>query len=119
VPASRRSLTYLFIGLAVVFVALLLYRQLPNQSAATVPAGQLDQAVANYKAHSDDKANTISDDPNKQTDIQGDGQTVLYYTQDGKHYSTTVTSGTRSPRSSRRMASPITRSIPGAGATSC
>ena len=92
-PASRRSLTYLFIGLAVVFVALLLYRQLPNQSASAVSAGQLDLAVANFKAHSDDKAHTISDDPKYETDIQGDGQTILYYTQDGKHYSTTVTSG--------------------------
>ena len=36
---------------------------------------------------------TIWDDPNHQTEIQGDGQTILYYTEDGSRYSTTVTSG--------------------------
>jgi cell division protease FtsH len=91
-PASRRSLTYLFIGAAVIVVAALLYRNLPSQSSKTAQAGTLVQAVANYKSHSNDKTSTISSDPNQSADIQGDGQTVLWYTQDGTHYSTTVSS---------------------------
>jgi cell division protease FtsH len=93
VPASRRSLTYLFIGLAVIVVAALLYRQFPSTSAKTVNAGQLDQMVKNYQAHSSDKGNTISDDPAHPTEIQGDGQTILWYDQNGSRYSTMVSSG--------------------------
>jgi cell division protease FtsH len=93
VPASRRSLTYLFIGLAVIVVAALLYRQFPSQSAKTVNAGQLDQMVKNYQAHSSDKGNTISDDPAHPAEIQGDGQTIVWYDQNANRYSTMVSSG--------------------------
>src|ERR1700736_5066100 len=92
-PASRRSLTYLFIGAAVIVVAALLYRNFPSQSAKTAQTGQLYQAVANYKAHSSDRANTISGDPNQAAEIQGDGQTVLWFAADGTRYTTTASSG--------------------------
>ena len=92
-PASRRSLTYLFIGAAVIVVAALLYRNFPSQSAKTAQTGQLFQAVANYKAHSSDRANTISSDPNQAAEIQGDGQTVLWFAADGTRYTTTASSG--------------------------
>src|SRR6202049_2617489 len=92
-PASRRSLTYLFIGAAVIVVAALLYRNFPSQSVKTAQTGQLYQAVANYKAHSSDRANTISGDPNQAAEIQGDGQTVLWFAADGTRYTTTASSG--------------------------
>ena len=92
-PASRRSLTYLFIGAAVIVVAALLYRNFPSQSAKTAQTGQLYQAVANYKAHSSDRPNTISGDPNQAAEIQGDGQTVLWFAQDNTRYTTTASSG--------------------------
>ncbi len=91
-PGSRRSLTYLLIIAAVIVVAALLYRNFPSQSAKTADAGQLSQAVANFTAHSSDRANTLSTDPNQAAEIQGDGQTVTWYAQDGTHYSTTVSS---------------------------
>src|ERR1700694_3160107 len=92
-PASRRSLTYLFIGAAVIVVAALLYRNFPSQSAKTAQTGQLYQAVANYKATSSDRPNTISGDPNQAAEIQGDGQTVLWFAQDNTRYTTTASSG--------------------------
>src|ERR1700737_1831081 len=92
-PASRRSLTYLFIGAAVIVVAALLYRNFPSQSAKTAQTGQIYQAVANYKAHSSDRPNTISGDPNQAAEIQGDGQTVLWFAQDNTRYTTTASSG--------------------------
>ncbi|MBV8444572.1 MAG: hypothetical protein JOZ92_01510, partial [Candidatus Dormibacteraeota bacterium] len=92
-PASRRSLTYLAIAAAVIVVAALLYRNFPSQSAKTADAGQLAQALVNYKAHSNDKSQTISDDPSQSAELQSDGQTVTWYAADGTKYSTTVEGG--------------------------
>ena len=92
-PASRRSLTYLFIGAAVIVVAALLYRNFPSQSAKSALTGQLYQAVANFKNHSDQRGPVISGDPNQAAEIQGDGQTVIWYDSNGNRYTTTASSG--------------------------
>jgi cell division protease FtsH len=88
----RRGLTYLFIGAAIIIVAALLYRNFPSQSAQDADAGQLAQSVQNYKAHSSEKTNTISDDKSHEAEIQSDGQTVVWYNQLGQRFRTTVSS---------------------------
>ena len=92
-PASRRSLTYLFIGAAVIIIAALLYRNLPSESAKEQPAGTLYLALANSAKGSSDTANSISTNPTQATEVQGDGQTVIWYDKNGDRYSTTVASG--------------------------
>jgi cell division protease FtsH len=92
-PASRRSLTYLFIGAAVIIIAALLYRNLPSESAKDQPAGELYLALANTAKGSSDNANSISTNPSQQAEVQGDGQTVIWYDKNGDRYSTTVSSG--------------------------
>jgi cell division protease FtsH len=77
----------------VIVVAALLYRNFPSQSAKTADAGQLAQALVNYKAHSTDKSQTISDDPSQAAELQSDGQTVTWYAGDGTKYTTTVEGG--------------------------
>ncbi len=88
----RRGLTYLFIGLAIVIVAALLYRNFPSQSAKDADEGQLIQAVDNYKAHSNEKSATISDDKNHETEIQSDGQTVIWFNQNSDRFRTSIAS---------------------------
>jgi len=92
-PASRRSLTYLFIGAAVIIIAALLYRNLPSESAKDQPAGTLYLALANTAKGSSDTANSIATNPNQAAEVQGDGQTVIWYDKNGDRYSTTVASG--------------------------
>ncbi|MBV8194132.1 MAG: ATP-dependent zinc metalloprotease FtsH, partial [Candidatus Dormibacteraeota bacterium] len=92
-PASRRSLTYLFIGAAVFVVAALLYRNLPSQSAKDADAGQLYAALAQTGNASTDKANTVSTNASTPVEVQGDGQTVIWYDGNGTRYQTTVSSG--------------------------
>src|SRR5437016_3273055 len=92
-PASRRSLTYLFIGAAVIIIAALLYRNLPSESAKDQPAGTLYLALANTARGSSDTANSISTNPSQATEVQGDAQTVIWYDKNGDRYSTTVASG--------------------------
>ena len=92
-PASRRSLTYLFIGAAVIIIAALLYRNLPSESAKDQPAGTLYLALANTARGSSDTANSIATNPTQAAEVQGDGQTVIWYDKNGDRYSTTVASG--------------------------
>jgi len=92
-PASRRSLTYLFIGAAVIIIAALLYRNLPSESAKDQPAGTLYLALANTARGSSDAANSIATNPTQAAEVQGDGQTVIWYDKNGDRYSTTVASG--------------------------
>jgi cell division protease FtsH len=74
-------------------VAALLYRNFPSQSAKSALTGQLYQAVANFKNHSDQRGPVISGDPNQAAEIQGDGQTVIWYDSNGNRYTTTASSG--------------------------
>jgi len=92
-PASRRSLTYLFIGAAVIIIAALLYRNLPSESAKDQPAGTLYLALANTARGSSDAANSIATNPTQAAEVQGDGQTVIWYDKNGDRYSTTIASG--------------------------
>ena len=92
-PASRRSLTYLAIAAAVIVVAALLYRNLPSSSAKDADAGQLYAALANTAKGSSDKNSTVSTSPSQAVEIQGDGQTVIWYDGNGTRYQTTVSSG--------------------------
>ena len=92
-PASRRSLTYLFIGAAVIIIAALLYRNLPSESAKDQPAGTLYLALANTARGSSDAANSIATNPTQAAEVQGDGQTVIWYDKNGDRYATTIASG--------------------------
>jgi len=88
----RRGLTYLFIGAAIIIVAALLYRNFPSQPAKDADEGQLIAAVNNYKSHSNDKANTISDNKSFEAEIQSDGQTIIWYDQNLQRYRTPISS---------------------------
>ncbi|HEX6539019.1 MAG TPA: ATP-dependent zinc metalloprotease FtsH [Candidatus Dormibacteraeota bacterium] len=90
---SRRSLTYLAIAAAVIVVAALLYRNLPSSSAKDADAGQLYAALSNTAKGSNDKGSTVSTNPATPVEIQGDGQTVIWYDGNGNRYQTTVSSG--------------------------
>ena len=90
---SRRSLTYLAIAAAVIVVAALLYRNLPSSSAKDADAGQLYASLANTAKGSTDKGSTVSTNPATPVEIQGDGQTVVWYDGNGTRYQTTVSSG--------------------------
>ena len=89
-PTSRRSVTYIVIALAVIVLAAVLYKTFPSSSAASQPAGVLDQAVNNYANPSSATGPTINNDPNHQAEIQSDGQTVVWYS--GNTQYTTVES---------------------------
>ena len=89
---SRRSLTYLAIAAAVIVVAALLYRNLPSSSAKDADAGQLFAALANTAKGSTDKSSTISTNPQTPVEIQGDGQTVVWFDGNGTRFQTTVSS---------------------------
>jgi len=102
----RRGLTYLFIGAAIIIVAALLYRNFPSQAAKDADEGQLIAAINNYKSHSNDKAKIISDDPSHETEIQSDGQTVIWYDGNLDRWRTTVSSS-----------DDVTRALEGAGFT--
>ncbi len=92
-PPSRRSLTYIFIALAVIVVAALLYKTFPSSSAAQATAGQLDQAVHNFQTGvSNDPGDTINDSKSYPTEIQSDGQTVLWYNDNNQQQTTVTTS---------------------------
>jgi cell division protease FtsH len=93
VSPSRRSLTYLAIAAAVIVVAALLYRNLPSSSAKDADAGQLYSSLANTAKGSTDKNSTVSTNPSTPVEIQGDGQTVIWYDGNGTRYQTTVSSG--------------------------
>ncbi len=89
-PTSRRSLTYIFIALAVIVVAALLYKTFPSSSAQSAGAGQLASAVATYKT-SPTSSSAISSESSQAAEIQSDGQTVIWYS-GGKQFSTVESS---------------------------
>ncbi|HEV7678721.1 MAG TPA: ATP-dependent zinc metalloprotease FtsH [Candidatus Dormibacteraeota bacterium] len=97
---QRRSLIYILLFAAIAMVALLAYKSFPSQGPTDRTAGQFTQAVVNYRACNgggtdtgvscSDKANIISSDPNQQTVLESDGQTVTWYAANGTKYHTTV-----------------------------
>jgi cell division protease FtsH len=98
---QRRSLIYFLLFAAIAMVALLAYKSFPSQGPQDRTAGQLTKALAGYKScHAggsnasgvdcSDKANIISDDPNQVTIVEGDNQTVDWYSAAGVKYRTTV-----------------------------
>jgi cell division protease FtsH len=97
---QRRSLIYFLLFAAIAMVALLAYKSFPSQGPTDRSAGQLNKALVAYKSchggggasgvNCDDKSNIIWDDPNHQTVVEGDNQTVDWYTADGTKYRTTV-----------------------------
>src|SRR5262249_8026912 len=97
---QRRSLIYFLLFAAIGMVALLAYESFPSQGPQDRQAGQLAKAVTAYKAchggsggepgiDCSDKANIISDDPNQQTVVEGDNQTVDWYSAAGVKYRST------------------------------
>ncbi|MFN2569884.1 MAG: ATP-dependent zinc metalloprotease FtsH [Candidatus Dormibacteria bacterium] len=89
---SRRSLTYVFLVTAILLVAALFYRSFPGQSTSEADAGTLFQAVTNSAKGGAEKAKTISSDPRQQAVIEGDGQTIVWYNQEGRKYRTNLAS---------------------------
>jgi cell division protease FtsH len=98
---QRRSLIYFLLFAAIAMVALLAYKSFPSQGPQDRSAGQLTKALATYKSchggsggatglDCSDKANTISDDPNQVTVVEGDNQTIDWYSAAGVKYRTTV-----------------------------
>ncbi len=80
---QRRPLVYFLLVTAIIMVAVLAYRSFPSTSPADRTLGELQKAVqcAGDKAPSGcDAGNTISTDKNHQTIIDGDGQSVTWYT---------------------------------------
>ncbi len=91
-PTSRRSVTYIVIALAVIVLAAILYKTFPSSNAQTASAGTLDQAIANFKAGSQNGGATISTKSSQPAEIQSDGQTVVWWTQSGTQYTTVESS---------------------------
>jgi cell division protease FtsH len=89
---SRRSFTYVFLITAILLVAALFYRSFPGQSTADADTGTLFQAVSNTAKGGGDKAHSISSDPKQQAVIDGDGQAVVWYTQEGRKLRTNIAS---------------------------
>jgi cell division protease FtsH len=96
---QRRSLIYFLLFAAIAMVALLAYKSFPSQGPSDRTAGQFTRALQGYKAchgggaagiDCGDKANIISDDPNRPTVVEGDNQTITWYAADGAKYRTTV-----------------------------
>jgi cell division protease FtsH len=91
VPPSRRSLTYIFIALAVIVVAALLYKTFPSSSTTTATAGQLDAAVAQYKTNPT-ASGAINSGSGHDAEIQSDGQTVVWWNNTPTQFTTVTTS---------------------------
>ncbi|HXA28911.1 MAG TPA: ATP-dependent zinc metalloprotease FtsH [Candidatus Angelobacter sp.] len=98
---QRRSLIYFLLFAAIAMVALLAYRSFPSQGPTDRTAGQFSKALQAYKSchggsgggatvDCSDKANIISDDPNQQTVVEGDNQTIDWYSAAGVKYRTLV-----------------------------
>jgi len=97
---QRRSLIYFLLFAAIAMVALLAYKSFPSQGPQDRTAGQLSRALAAYNSchggsatpgvDCSDKTNIISDDPNQQTVVEGDNQTVDWYSAAGVKYRSTV-----------------------------
>ncbi|HZB97727.1 MAG TPA: ATP-dependent zinc metalloprotease FtsH, partial [Candidatus Sulfotelmatobacter sp.] len=87
--------TYLFLITVVLMVVVLFYRTFPGSSTADADSGTLFQAIKTYGECKDsckDHSKVISDDPRLQTAIEGDGQAVNWYNQDGKKFHTNIAS---------------------------
>jgi cell division protease FtsH len=85
---QRRPLVYFLLVTAIIMVAVLAYRSFPSQSPVDRTLGELQQAVLNYDGCAKsgnvsscaDPNRTISPDKSHQTIIDGDGQSVTWYT---------------------------------------
>src|SRR5581483_10877755 len=89
---SRRGLTYLGLVVAIIAVAVIVYRNPLSAQAQQASSGQFFAAISNYGHNSSDKTNTISSNPSQQATINGDGTDVTWYAEDGTRYDTTVAS---------------------------
>ena len=97
-PRSRRSLTYLFLAVSIVLVALLFYRSFPSQSTQDKDSGTFFRAVANLKVANADPVQTIGTDPSKPAEIEGDGGSVIWYNQKGDRFRSTIGSSDEATR---------------------
>jgi cell division protease FtsH len=85
---QRRPLVYFLLVTAIIMVAVLAYRSFPSQSPVDRTLGELQQAVLNYDGCAKsgnvsscaDPNRTISPDKGHQTIIDGDGQSITWYT---------------------------------------
>ena len=80
---QRRPLVYFLLVTAIIMVAVLAYRSFPSQSPVDRTLGELQRAVLcaqNSGTAGCDAGNTISSDKSHPTIIDGDGQTVTWYT---------------------------------------
>jgi cell division protease FtsH len=80
---QRRPLVYFLLVTAIIMVAVLAYRSFPSQSPVDRTLGELQRAVLcaqNGSTAGCDAGNTISSDKSHPTIIDGDGQSVTWYT---------------------------------------
>ncbi|HEY2703535.1 MAG TPA: ATP-dependent zinc metalloprotease FtsH [Candidatus Dormibacteraeota bacterium] len=81
---QRRPLVYFLLVTAIIMVAVLAYRSFPSTSPADRTLGELQRAVLCAQpsggATGCEPGTTISTDKNHQTIIDGDGQSVTWYT---------------------------------------
>jgi cell division protease FtsH len=80
---QRRPLVYFLLVTAIIMVAVLAYRSFPSQSPVDRTLGELQRAVLcaqNTASAGCDAGNTISSDKSHPTIIDGDGQSVAWYT---------------------------------------
>ncbi|MEA2617118.1 MAG: cell division protease FtsH [Chloroflexota bacterium] len=80
---QRRPLVYFLLVTAIIMVAVLAYRSFPSQSPVDRTLGELQRAVLcaqNGSTAGCDAGNTISSDKSHPTIIDGDGQSVAWYT---------------------------------------
>ncbi len=69
----RRGITYGALAVVFILIVYVLIHGAAGTSAISRDSGQLAQAAMNYKTHSSDKSNTLSNDPNQRAVINGDG----------------------------------------------
>ena len=80
---QRRPLVYFLLVTAIIMVAVLAYRSFPSQSPVDRTLGELQRAVLCAQGTAPagcDAGNTISSDKSHPTIIDGDGQSVTWYT---------------------------------------
>src|ERR1700730_8223305 len=80
---QRRPLVYFLLVTAIIMVAVLAYRSFPSQSPVDRTLGELQRAVLCAQSTPPagcDAGNTISSDKSHPTIIDGDGQSVTWYT---------------------------------------
>ncbi|GAC1341023.1 MAG: ATP-dependent zinc metalloprotease FtsH [Candidatus Dormibacteria bacterium] len=94
----RQRFTWLFLAIGVLLVVGLMLRSFPGSGATDATAGTFQQAVENFANHSGDASNTISGEHKYQAVIEGDGQTVTWYSQKGTKFHTTISSPDQATR---------------------